>query len=212
MGDVVTDLLNQFRAQQQAANAANQQRYQQGLDIYDRIIERNKEGGTFLAATEAQLKSASTRSTASGMQNLVSSGMAGTTQAAGLQKKFEAEVGQPTRLQAQDIAAQRLSEAEIGKASFIERREDVGPSFSDIANLATSIGRGQQAQQQQRSTRPTTSYTSVKQPRWSQRARTSIDRSRTSGGGSSRGTSKISSFSRSSGVRSGGSTVAFGSR
>ena len=74
------------------------------------------------------------------MQALVSSGLSSTTQAAGLGKKFEEEVGAPARLQAQDISSQRLSGAEAQKAGFIERREDVGPDYATIASLAQSIG------------------------------------------------------------------------
>ena len=144
---LVDDLISQFQAQQERANAANEQRFQQGMELFDRIIEQNKPGGTFEKATEAQIGRAGKKSVASGMQALVSSGLAGTSQAAGLQKKFEEEVGQPSRLAAADVSAQRLSEARVGKAGFIERREDIGPSFSDIAGLAKSIGAGQQSTQ-----------------------------------------------------------------
>ena len=142
---LVDNLIAQFQAQQERANAANEQRFQQGLDIFDRIIAQNQPGGTLEKATEATIGRAKTQSVAQGTQSLVSSGLASTTQAAGLGKKFEEEVGVPARLQAADMAGQRLSGALRDKAGFIERREDTGPSFSDIAGLAKSIGAGQQA-------------------------------------------------------------------
>ncbi len=137
---LVDELIANFQAAQDRAREANETRYQQGLDIFDRIIERYKDEGTFLKGTEAQLERGRTKSVAQGMQALVSSGLASTTQAAGLGKKFEEEVGAPVRLQAQDIAQQRLSGAEREKVGFIERREDIGPDYATIAGLAQNIG------------------------------------------------------------------------
>ena len=102
-----------------------------------------------MKGTEAQLERGRTKSVAQGMQALVSSGLASTTQAAGLGKKFEEEVGAPVRLQAQDIASERLSGAERDKAGFIERREDVGPDYATIAGLTQQIGSQTQPPQSQ---------------------------------------------------------------
>ena len=142
---LVDSLILQFQAQQERANAANELRYQQGLDLFDRIIAQS-EGGGFMAATEAGLERGQTKAVSQGMQSLVSSGLSSTTQAAGLGKKYEEEVGAPARLQAADVEQQRLTQALTGKAGFIERREDIGPDFATIAGLAQSIGAGQQAQ------------------------------------------------------------------
>jgi len=139
---LVDNLIAQFQAQQEAANAANEQRFQQGLDIFDRIIKQQETGDVSEQATEAAIGRARTKSVAQGTQALVSSGLASTTQAAGLGKKFEEEVGVPARLQAADIRQQRLSGALRDKAGFIERREDIGPDFGTIAGLAKSIGAG----------------------------------------------------------------------
>jgi hypothetical protein len=142
---LVDNLIAQFQDQQQRANDANMQRYQQGLDILDRRIEMEGQEGTFMKATEAGLARGKSQAVASGTQSLVSSGLASTTQAAGLGKKYEEEVGAPTRLKAADISAQRLSQSLMDKVGFIERREDVGPSYGDIAGLAKSIGAGSAA-------------------------------------------------------------------
>ena len=142
---LVDTLIAQFQAQQERANLANEQRFQQGMEIFDRIIKQQEVGGTFQKATEAAIERGRVKSVAQGTQALVSSGLASTTQAAGLGKKFEEEVGVPARLQAADIQSQRLTEALTGKAGFIERREDVGPDFATIAGLAKSIGAGRQA-------------------------------------------------------------------
>ncbi len=95
---------------------------------------------------------------------MVSSGLVNTTTAATLGRKFEEEVGTPARLQAADISAQRKTEARLGKAGFIERREDVGPDFRTIAELAKSIGAGQQAGATTAQAQPTTTFMARKQP------------------------------------------------
>ncbi len=137
---LIDDLIAKFQEAQDRARVANETRYQQGLELFDRVIKQYETGGTFEKATEAKIGRAGEKSVASGMQALVSSGLAGTSIAAGLGKKFEEEVGQPTRLEAQDIAAQRTAQALEKKAGFIERREDVGPDFATIAGLAQTIG------------------------------------------------------------------------
>ena len=144
---LVDTLIAQFQAQQERANLANEQRFQQGMEIFDRIIKQQEVGGTFQKATEAAIERGRVKSVAQGTQALVSSGLASTTQAAGLGKKFEEEVGVPARLQAADVQSQRLMQALTGKAGFIERREDTGPDFATIAGLAKSIGAGRQTRQ-----------------------------------------------------------------
>lgn len=137
---LVDTLIASFQAAQDRARAANELRYEQGMDLFDKIIGRYEEGGTFMKGIESQIERGRTKSVAQGMQSLVSSGLSGTTTAAGLGKKFEEEVGTPARMQAQDIAMERLSAAERDKIGFIERREDVGPDYATIAGLAQTIG------------------------------------------------------------------------
>jgi len=133
---LLDSLIAKFQADQAAARAANERRYQQGLEIFDRIISRYQpEKSEFLKATEAQLERGRKAAVSQGMQSLVSAGLAGTTEAAGLAKRYEEEVAAPARLQAQDIVQQRLTEAELAKAAFIERREDIGPDYAAIASL-----------------------------------------------------------------------------
>lgn len=145
MASLVDELLAKFQVQQDQANAANERRYEQGLGIFDQILEQYKAGGTFEKSVEGGLARGEKKAVASGTQALVSAGLSGTTQAAGLSKKYQEEVGAPARLQAADVSQQRTAEALKEKAGFIERREDVGPSYETIAGLAKSVGAGQQA-------------------------------------------------------------------
>ncbi|MDD3092240.1 MAG: hypothetical protein PHI12_14505 [Dehalococcoidales bacterium] len=133
---ILEDLLAKFQADAERANQANEARYREAMDEYNKIIELYSPGGAFGQGFEAQLERARTKSVAQGTQQLVSSGLYGTTTAAGLGKKFEEEVGTPARQQMEDIRYERLASARAGKAGLIERREDVGPDYGLIAQLA----------------------------------------------------------------------------
>jgi len=133
-------ILGAFQAAQQSANIANLQRYKQGIGIYDEIIKNWGKGGGFVKGAEATLARTKKKDIAGGMQNLVSSGLAGTTMAAGIGKKWEEEVGAPSRLSIADIAGQRLAQAMEGKAGFIERRQDTGPDPGMVSSLMQGVG------------------------------------------------------------------------
>ena len=130
------DIIAQFQAKQDAANAANEKRYEEALTLYSDIVEQYKPGGAFGAGFEAQLGRQKTKTVAGQTQQLVSSGLFGTSVTAGLGQKFEEEVGQPARLKLEDIRMGRYAEAIRSKAGLIERRDDVGPDYGMIANLS----------------------------------------------------------------------------
>jgi len=87
--------------------------------MYDDIAAQFQPGGSYTKGIEAQLARRKKGAMASGMQSLVSSGMAGTTQAAGLGSKFEEEVGMPTMAAAETSRIGKLTEAMMGKAGFM---------------------------------------------------------------------------------------------
>lgn len=119
-----------------SAKQANEQRYAQAMSIYDEIIKRYQPGGTFGKAALGQLEKQKTRDVGRETQQMISSGLYGTTTTAGLPTKWEAEVGAPSRLRLEDIMMERLSQAQVGKAGFIERREDVYPDVGAYAGYA----------------------------------------------------------------------------
>jgi len=124
-----------YAAASEAAKQANISRYQQGLDIWKSIEAQYLPGGGFGQGALATYERTKERDIARASQSLVSSGLYGTTITAGLGKKYEEEVGQPFKLNLEDIRQQRLSEARGGMAGFIERREDVAPDPGLYANL-----------------------------------------------------------------------------
>lgn len=134
------EILGKIDEQSEAARAANLKRYEQAMAIYDEIISRYRPGGAFEAKTLGELEKRKTREVGAEKQELISSGLAGTTVMGGVGRRWEEEVGAPARLQLEDILMQRLSQAQLGKAEFMERREDVYPDYSLAAQLATQYG------------------------------------------------------------------------
>ncbi len=75
-------------------------------------------GGGFGKGVEAGLERGRVKATSMGMQSLVSSGLAGTTMAAGLGTKFEEEVAAPTRAGVEGQRAQAISGIEMQEAGM----------------------------------------------------------------------------------------------
>lgn len=85
-----------------------------------RAMAYYQEGGGYGKGVEAGLGRARTKTMAAGMQSLVSAGLAGTTMAAGLGKKFEEEVGMPARARVEETRAGAISGLEAMKAQIIQ--------------------------------------------------------------------------------------------
>lgn len=75
-------------------------------------------GGGFGKGVEAGLERGRVKAMASGMQGLVSAGLAGTTMAGGLGKKYEEEVGAPARASLEERRAQAISGIEMAEAGM----------------------------------------------------------------------------------------------
>jgi len=126
----VQSLIDQFTVAQKKAEAANEARYQQLLGIAGDVEKLFGEG--YGAGFKTELERAKTRDMASSMQGLVSSGLGGTTRAAGLGKKWEEEIGVPSRLKLEDIIAEKQFGAKQFKAGIIERRTDTYPDYNAL--------------------------------------------------------------------------------
>ena len=135
----ITGMFEQAMAE---ANEANEARYQQGLGLYGQIADIYAPGGSFGAGHEAQLERTKTRDVASAQQQMVSSGLWGTTVAAAIPSAWEETVGQPSRLALQDVQMGRYGEALAGQAGFMERRSDIGPDMGLFANLMQGASAG----------------------------------------------------------------------
>ena len=93
-------------------------------EILDKIIAKYQPGGGFGESELALLKRGKTKAMAGVGQQLVSSGLAGTTAGAGASQRWEEEVGMPTRLGLEDIRTQRLVQALLAKAGFQEKQTE----------------------------------------------------------------------------------------
>lgn len=138
--------LDAYKKAAEQAREANEKRYQEGLGIFSNLEKMYQPGGSFGQGALAQYEIGKKQAMAQGMQNLVSSGLANTTTAAGMPLKYEQEVGTPFRLQLEDMRMQNLGNIMQQKAGFIERRNDVAPDPGMFASLvqqgASSPGGG----------------------------------------------------------------------
>lgn len=140
MATTYDELMERFTKQEESAKAATLQREQQILAIHDEIIRRYSPGGEFGRAALGQLEKRKITDVGKETQQLISSGLYGTTTMGATGRRWEETVGAPERLRLEDIQMQRLSQAQLGKAGFIERREDIGPDYGMIAQLAAQAG------------------------------------------------------------------------
>jgi len=142
MSDTLQSLLEGFEKSYGEAREANLKRYGQAMSIYDEIIARYQPGGAFQKSALGQLEKQKVKDVGREKQDLISSGMFGTTTFAGVGRGWEESVGAPSRLKLEDVMMQRLSQAQVGKVGVMEGREDEYPDYGTIAQLAGAIGQG----------------------------------------------------------------------
>ena len=83
---------------------------------FQKAIAQYAPGGSYGAGIEAGLVRGKKQSMASGMNALIGSGLAGTTMAAGLGKKYEEEVAAPIRANLEGTRAQSISALNVSLA------------------------------------------------------------------------------------------------
>jgi len=82
-----------------------------------------------------KIETQKTQDVGAAQQNLISSGLYGTTKTAALPSTWEANVGMGSRLNLEQILQQGYTGALSQKAGFIEGREDMYPNMEMLANL-----------------------------------------------------------------------------
>jgi len=130
-----------FKAAGAEARSANEARQGRIESIFDEVIARYGPGGSFGKSYLQQLGAQKTRDVGAETQGMISSGLYGTTTTAGIPGKWEAEVGAPARLKLEDLMMERLSSAQLGKASFLERIQEPYPDYSALTQ-ASAAGAG----------------------------------------------------------------------
>lgn len=142
-GSGVDSVLGYLQKKERQAYLSNLSRKQQISSIWDEVISRYQPGGTFEARTLEQLGAQKerdvTKEYGSTAQSMISRGLFGTTvmpSRGEVGRKWERDIGAPSRLQLEDILMQRLSSAQIGKAGFLENIQEPYPDYGMIASLA----------------------------------------------------------------------------
>jgi len=128
-------LISQIGAQSASAKAANIARQKRIESLYEKMMGMVQPGGAFEKRGLADIERQKTKGVGQEMQQMISSGMYGTTTAAGVGKGWEAEVGAPARLRLEDIMQQRQLGVMGQKAGFLERIEDVYPDYSSLLQI-----------------------------------------------------------------------------
>ena len=128
-------LIRQVGAQSASARQANIDRRKQIEAMYDKMMGMVGPGGAFEKRGLGEIEAAKTKGVGKETQQMISSGMYGTTTAAGVGRKWEADVGAPARLRLEDIMQQRQLGVMGQKAGFLERIEDVYPDYSALMQM-----------------------------------------------------------------------------
>lgn len=128
-------LIGQVGAQQASAKQANIARQKRIESLYSEMMKMVQPGGAFEKRGLADIERQKTKGVGGEMQQMISSGMYGTTTAAGVERGWEADVGAPARLRLEDIMQQRQLGVMGQKAGFLERIEDVYPDYSALLQM-----------------------------------------------------------------------------
>ena len=128
-------LVSQISRQSASAKKANIARQKRIESLFDMMSKMVSPGGAFEKRGLADIAAQKTKGTGKEMQQMISSGMYGTTTAAGVGRKWEADVGAPARLRLEDIMQQRQLGVMGQKAGFLERIEDVYPDYSSLLQM-----------------------------------------------------------------------------
>ena len=114
------------------ANIARRKRIEA---LYEERMKRYQPGGALERAGLARIERGRVRGIGEETQRMISGGVYGTTTAAQIPRRWEAEVGAPARLKLEDIMAAGLTEAQREKAGFLERIEEPYPDYSMLMQL-----------------------------------------------------------------------------
>lgn len=100
-------------------------------EVLDRIIKQYEPGAEFGKGERALLKRAKTRAMAGVGQQLAGAGLAGTTVGAGAAQRWEEEIGMPAELKLEDVRTERLVQALLAKAGFIQESQKMAFQASE---------------------------------------------------------------------------------
>jgi len=124
-GGDVQDIIAQMQEAQDAANAANEARYQEMLGQFEGLGETGR----------ARIQEQTAQQQASTAQDLTSRGLGGTTIGSAMSRGIAREGESATQELGERVAMQ--------KAGAMERKTDQGPDMGMFANLISAMSQGQ---------------------------------------------------------------------
>lgn len=134
----MADLLKEYQKMAEQAKLSNLETKAQVEAIHNEIIKRYEPGGTFLTGGEKLIQAEKRKTTGEQLHQLISSGLYGTTTPGALGAKYEEEVAAPARFKLEDVAMERLSSAQLGKASFLENIQNPYPDYNALMQASAA--------------------------------------------------------------------------
>lgn len=139
-GQPAQELTQSYQRREAGAREANLARETEIRGTYDELIGRSEGGGAFRTAGLADIKRGKRQAIGAGTQQMISSGLYGTTTAASIPVQAENQASLQ-RLKLEGILEQRTSALKLGKAGFVERIEQPYPDYSMLMNAMAVSGR-----------------------------------------------------------------------
>lgn len=138
--NLLTSLYQKYQKMENEAKKFNLSREKEVRGTYADILGRLAPGGAFekseLAGIEAQAENLVGKET----QNLISSGLFGTTTAASIPTRVATEFTRPARMKLEDLLEQRRTEAKLGLAGFVERIQNPYPDYNALIQAMAAQG------------------------------------------------------------------------
>ncbi len=134
-----SSLIADFQKREEGARQANIEREQEIRGTYQDLISQSQEGGAFRQAGLADIERSKTQAIGAGTQQMISSGLYGTTTAAAIPAQAESQAGLQ-RLKLEDMLQQRTQELKLGQAGFVERIETPYPDYNMLMQAMIAQG------------------------------------------------------------------------
>lgn len=125
----IQSLITQYQQAEEKSRAATLKNYEQMMKLADVGIQRWQPGGQFEKSGLELIERGKTKGVGAETQKLIGAGLYGTTVGAGVERRWEEDVGAKARATLEDIMLGRLTQAEQFKTGIMERTEYEPPDY-----------------------------------------------------------------------------------
>jgi len=133
-----TSLLDMYSKMANEAKTSNLARQKAVEAIFDEVISRYRPGGSFGQSYLKQLERQKVQDVSGAQQSDISSGLYGLRNRG---NEWESTIGSSSRLKLEDLLMERLSTAQLGKASFLQSIENPYPDYNLLTQAYSSAAR-----------------------------------------------------------------------